>query len=70
MTDLSDNEEDGDASVLTVETGGRLDKILSDLVGDVSRSRLKTLIVDGQVTLNGITCADASRRRASVASPK
>ena len=31
-------------------------------MGDVSRSRLKTLIVDGQVTLNGITCADASRK--------
>jgi 23S rRNA pseudouridine1911/1915/1917 synthase len=62
MTDFSENEEDGDASVLTVETGGRLDKVLADLVGDVSRSRLKNLIVDGQVTLNGITCADASRK--------
>ncbi|HEU4839229.1 MAG TPA: RluA family pseudouridine synthase [Micavibrio sp.] len=62
MTDISESEEDGDASVLTVETGGRLDKILADLVGDVSRSRLKNLIVDGQVTLNGITCADASRK--------
>lgn len=62
MTDFSESEEDGDASVLTVETGGRLDKVLADLVGDVSRSRLKNLIVDGQVTLNGITCADASRK--------
>lgn len=62
MNDFSENEEDGDASVLTVETGGRLDKVLADLVGDVSRSRLKNLIVDGQVKLNGVLCNDASRK--------
>jgi len=61
MSDLEDND-DG-AQSFTVTDGGRLDKVLSDLAGDgVSRSRLKTLIVDGQVTLNDAVCDDPSRK--------
>ena len=62
MSNITDNEDDGDVSILTVETGGRLDKVLADLVGDVSRSRLKNLILEEQVMLNGAVCNDASRK--------
>lgn len=67
MSDFDDSEEDGGAAQsFTVEQAGRMDKVLSDLAGDgVSRSRLKTLIVDGQVTLNGTLCDDASRKVAA-----
>ncbi len=61
MTDIEDNDDGADR--FTVETPGRLDKVLSDLAGDgVSRSRLKNLIVDGQVTLNGKICDDAPHK--------
>lgn len=63
MNEFDDSEDDNGAQSFTVENAGRLDKILSDLAGEgVSRSRLKNLIVDGQVTLNGKTCDDASRK--------
>ncbi len=58
MSDTDDNGEE--ISTVTVQNGGRLDKVLADLIGDVSRSRLKTLIVDGQVEVNGKVLADAS----------
>jgi 23S rRNA pseudouridine1911/1915/1917 synthase len=62
MTAFDEHEDDG-AQTFTVENAGRLDKVLSDLAGEgVSRSRLKNLIVGGQVTLNGKTCDDASRK--------
>lgn len=43
---------------------GRLDKVLSILVGETgtSRSRLKTLIEDRQVIVNGKVCDDASAK--------
>lgn len=65
MSEFEEHEGDG-AQTFTVQSAGRLDKVLSDLAGEgVSRSRLKTLIVDGQVTLNGKICDDASRKVAS-----
>ncbi len=63
MSEFDDSEEDGAAQSFTVINAGRLDKVLSDLAGEgVSRNRLKNLIVDGQVTLNGNVCVDASRK--------
>ena len=63
MSEFDDSEEDGGAQSFTVGNAGRLDKVLSDLAGEgVSRNRLKNLIVDGQVMLNGKTCDDASRK--------
>lgn len=63
MSEFDDSEEDGAAQSFTVINAGRLDKVLSDLAGEgVSRNRLKNLIVDGQVTLNGNVCDDASRK--------
>ena len=40
----------------------RMDKALSILDSDLSRSRIKNLIEAGQVLLNGVPCADASRK--------
>jgi 23S rRNA pseudouridine1911/1915/1917 synthase len=38
------------------ELEGRLDKVLSELCGDLSRTRLKNLIDDGHVRVNGSVC--------------
>ncbi len=58
---MSKDDEDSDAlTLLTVENGGRLDKVMADMIADVSRSRLKALILDNQVLLNGEICNDAS----------
>lgn len=60
---MSDNEDIDDGGVTTqffVGEPGRLDKVLADLVGDLSRSRLKNLIIDRQVLLNGAICDDPS----------
>lgn len=55
--------EEGDMRLVTVPDGegGRLDKVLSSLIDDLSRARLQGLIDDGVVTLN-----DAPVRTASV----
>jgi 23S rRNA pseudouridine1911/1915/1917 synthase len=48
-----------------IETGAkaeRLDAALAKRMPGLSRSRLKTLITDGQVTLGGVTVKDPSRR--------
>ncbi len=58
MTDIDDSDDS--VTTVTVENGGRLDKVLADLVENVSRSRLKVLIEDGQVTVNGRMFDDAS----------
>jgi 23S rRNA pseudouridine1911/1915/1917 synthase len=42
--------------------GQRLDKALSTLCADLSRSRLQALIKDGQVSLNGINSVTASEK--------
>jgi 23S rRNA pseudouridine1911/1915/1917 synthase len=47
---------------LTVESAGRLDKVLAALVPEQSRSRLKVLIQQGQISVNGETCDDPSAK--------
>ncbi len=44
------------------QSGKRLDKALAELLPDVSRSRLRGLIDDKALTLNGLTCTEASRK--------
>jgi len=39
----------------------RLDKVLSGLVEELSRSRLKALIEEERVRLNGVVCVDPSK---------
>lgn len=51
-TEIADIEEE--QHNYTVAAAGRLDKVLTDLVGaDISRSRLKNLILEQRVWLNG-----------------
>src|SRR5580704_3748987 len=46
----------GERITITVDQGGeRLDRLLAARVADLSRSRLKVLIVDGQVAIDGGT---------------
>ena len=40
------------------EAGGRLDRVLAARIPSLSRSRLKTLILDGQVTIASRTIRD------------
>ncbi len=58
----TEDYENIDTTMLRVTVEGRLDKVLADMIGDVSRSRLKNLILDAQVLLNGEICNDASRK--------
>ncbi len=67
MTDQTQTDDDAEGpQTFTVEPGfgaGRLDKVLAALAGDgVSRSRLKALILDEQVTVNGALCNDPSAK--------
>jgi 23S rRNA pseudouridine1911/1915/1917 synthase len=67
MTDIDTSVDDGDdLQTFTVSAeigGGRLDKILSEMAGDgVSRSRLKALILEDAVLVNGKACDDPSRK--------
>jgi 23S rRNA pseudouridine1911/1915/1917 synthase len=60
-----DNPEAGEALSAQVEAqqaGARLDKSLAELFPAISRSRLKALVIDGQVTLNGTVCDDPARK--------
>src|ERR1700674_4670435 len=53
----------GEQLTITVDQGGdRLDRLLAARVADLSRSRLKTLIVDGQVGIDGGTIRDPPYR--------
>lgn len=45
---------------IPTETKGRLDKILANLCPDLSRSRLKNLILDGYLQLDGVLVTDVS----------
>jgi 23S rRNA pseudouridine1911/1915/1917 synthase len=49
-------------NVTADETGDRLDRLLAARVADLSRSRLKSLIVDGQVSVDGSTIRDPAYR--------
>src|ERR1700748_162698 len=44
------------------ETGERLDRVLARHVAELSRSRLKSLIENGDVTLDGRTIRDPNHR--------
>lgn len=44
-----------EATISEAQNGMRLDKALAELVPDLSRERLKALIVDGQVTTSGLS---------------
>lgn len=68
MSDFDDIDEQEEAGgfrkIFKVKSNGRLDKLLTDMVAEMqdglSRSRLKNLILDGQVLLNNKTCTDPS----------
>lgn len=47
---------------IPVGTSGRLDKVLADLYPDLSRSRLKVLILESHVALDGVFITDASHK--------
>jgi 23S rRNA pseudouridine1911/1915/1917 synthase len=47
---------------VTADAGERLDRVLAARLGDLSRSRLKHLILEGSVTWNGATISDPAMR--------
>jgi 23S rRNA pseudouridine1911/1915/1917 synthase len=47
-------------TILPEEAGGRLDRVLAARIPALSRSRLKALILDGQITIDGRTILDPS----------
>src|SRR5271167_3131846 len=49
-------------TVTQEESGGRLDRLLAARVAELSRSRLKSLIVDGLVAIDGGTIRDPAYR--------
>lgn len=62
---MSKPEEQNDRSSFKIEevhVNQRIDKALSDLCADLSRSRIKGLIDGGQVRLNGVACTTPSRK--------
>src|SRR5260370_8011387 len=48
------------ATIGAAEAGQRLDRVLAAFVNDLSRSRLKTLILAGHVAISGRTIRDPS----------
>lgn len=48
--------------ITTAHEGMRIDKALSDLYPDLSRSRIQGLIGGGHVSVDGVACASSSRR--------
>ena len=59
MTDEA-TEALGSVTIQPEEAGGRLDRVLAARIPALSRSRLKALILDGQVTIDGRTILDPS----------
>ncbi|MCC6597626.1 MAG: RluA family pseudouridine synthase [Alphaproteobacteria bacterium] len=74
MSGFNENDPEGEIGVVpgsarvlrfdvtTAHAGMRLDKALSDMCFDVSRSRVQGLIVEGYALLNGVLCDSASRK--------
>jgi 23S rRNA pseudouridine1911/1915/1917 synthase len=72
MLETDDLEPEEDASApgagpieITIEAGApaeRLDAALARRIATLSRSRLKSLIGEGRVTIDGATVTDASRK--------
>jgi 23S rRNA pseudouridine1911/1915/1917 synthase len=62
---MSSDDASGEIHTLTVaaeEGGERLDRVLANRVQDLSRSRIKTLVLAGQVTVGGDTVRDPAQR--------
>jgi 23S rRNA pseudouridine1911/1915/1917 synthase len=59
---MSDTELDSDTIEVTAAADGRLDRVLAAGIASLSRSRLKTLILDGAVTVDGRTIRDPGHR--------
>jgi 23S rRNA pseudouridine1911/1915/1917 synthase len=64
---IDDEAEDEAFAVRMVEVdagvaGGRIDKVLSDLLPELSRARVQALIAQGQVSREGAPVADASAK--------
>ena len=60
MTDDEDSEPGGETLSAVAEGGGRLDKTLASVFPQLSRTRLKTLILGGEVTVDGEPRTDPS----------
>lgn len=70
MDDSFENDDDDDTGLRTVtaspeHAGQRLDRVLTELLPDLSRSRLKALIEDGAVTTDGKTLTDPAKKVAA-----
>ncbi len=59
---MADNHRREEVVVAATETGERLDRVLAAHVADLSRSRLKALILAGEVTIGGRTIRDPGHR--------
>ena len=54
--------EQADITVDTEDAGQRVDRLLAERLTDLSRSRLKALIEDGRLTVDGATITNPSMR--------
>lgn len=57
-----DNPQVEGLTVSSEQANQRLDRVLTEALGDLSRSRLKNLIEDGQVQRNGEMCRQPSQK--------
>jgi 23S rRNA pseudouridine1911/1915/1917 synthase len=62
MAQPIDAERRLNATIEAAEAGARLDRALARHFGDLSRTRIKHLVEDGRVTVDGATITDASWR--------
>ena len=62
MTETSAPDLSVDITVDIEDTGQRVDRLLAERLADLSRSRLKALIEDGRLTVDGATITNPSMR--------
>ena len=65
---MSHDGGDGDVLVVSVrpeQAGVRLDKVLAELLPQLSRARLQALIAEGRVTCDGVSAASGAARAAA-----
>lgn len=64
---MEEDQDGGDETFIVPDdlSSVRLDKALAVLCPEISRSRLKVLIQNGEVLLDGVVCADASLKVAA-----
>lgn len=67
MSDLPESDGIEEPEIMTYiarpeDHGARLDKVLAARFSDLSRSRLKALIINGDVALDDASCTDPSRK--------